>query len=539
LGSSGGDTVTVPNVVGATRSSAESTIQNYGLEVGTVTQQSSNTVAAGRVISQSPGAGNQVSLGTRVSLVISTGAQTPETTTVPDLRGKTQSNAESDLFDAGLVLGNVTQANSSTVPEGRVISHTPAAGASVQLGSAVNIVLSSGADAIRIDDISELQKIGNDPAYPINGNYELAGNISASVTASWNGGLGFAPIGTTTKKFTGRFDGRGFTISGLTINRPSEDYVGLFGYVGENTRIENVSINGGTVTGDDYVGSLCGYADGATINQSDTSASVAGDETVGCLVGFSKGLLDSCFSDGFTSGRTRVGGLVGKSMGAITNSSASGPTTGSSSYTGGLAGVNEDGTVVSCSNIGEVNSHSIAGGLIGWNDGTISTCWTNCDVSAPYGDVGGLVGHNRGTITQSLAEGDVQGGSFDVGGLVGESVNGSINQSYALGAVSGNKAVGGLVGDASRGTILHCYASGAVTASSIPGGLVGAGTPVATSSFWDIQTSGATESAGGEGLTTVQMKTRQNFKAAGWDFVSTWGINEGTSYPYLLWTTSL
>ncbi len=60
------------------------------------------------------------------------------------------------------------------------------------------IVLSIAAPAmaqIEINDIDELQLIGNDPGYPLNGDYVLGNDIDASATASWNSGAGFKPIG--------------------------------------------------------------------------------------------------------------------------------------------------------------------------------------------------------------------------------------------------------------------------------------------------------------------------------------------------------
>jgi len=67
-----------------------------------------------------------------------------------------------------------------------------------------------------------------------------------------------------------------------------------------------------------------------------------------------------------------------------------------------------------------------------------------------------------------------------------------------------------------------------------------------TSSFWDIQTSGQTISAGGTGKTTAEMKTRSTFTDAGWDFVGEtengtediWWILEGKDYPHLWWETA-
>ncbi|MDQ1256092.1 MAG: eukaryotic-like serine/threonine-protein kinase, partial [Candidatus Hydrogenedentes bacterium] len=64
----------VPDVVGLTQAAAEAAINGIGLSVGTVTQQSSATVAAGNVISQDPVAGTSVEVTTLVNLVVSTGA---------------------------------------------------------------------------------------------------------------------------------------------------------------------------------------------------------------------------------------------------------------------------------------------------------------------------------------------------------------------------------------------------------------------------------------------------------------------------------
>ena len=67
------------------------------------------------------------------------------TVSVPNVVGLTQAAATSAITGVGLVVGTVTTASSSTVPSGSVISQTPAAGTSVAAGSAVNLVVSSGA----------------------------------------------------------------------------------------------------------------------------------------------------------------------------------------------------------------------------------------------------------------------------------------------------------------------------------------------------------------------------------------------------------
>jgi hypothetical protein len=63
---------------------------------------------------------------------------------VPNLVSMTQSAAEAAIVDAGLVTGTVTQQASATVPAGSVISQSPIATTSVAVGSAVNLVVSTG-----------------------------------------------------------------------------------------------------------------------------------------------------------------------------------------------------------------------------------------------------------------------------------------------------------------------------------------------------------------------------------------------------------
>jgi hypothetical protein len=133
--------VSVPNVVGDTQAAAATAITGAGLIVGTVTTASSSTVASGNVISESPAAGTSVSPGSAVNLVVSTG---PPPVLVPSVVGDTQAAATTAITGAGLIVGTVTTAASSTVASGSVISEAPAAGTSVASGSAVTLVVSTG-----------------------------------------------------------------------------------------------------------------------------------------------------------------------------------------------------------------------------------------------------------------------------------------------------------------------------------------------------------------------------------------------------------
>ena len=133
--------VAVPNVVGLTQAAASSSIAGAGLTVGTVTMASSNTVPSGAVISESPAAATLVNPGSSVNLVVSSG---PAQVSVPNVVGNTQAAAGTAITGAGLVVGTVTMQSSGTVASGKVVSESPSAGTSVNVGSAVNLVVSTG-----------------------------------------------------------------------------------------------------------------------------------------------------------------------------------------------------------------------------------------------------------------------------------------------------------------------------------------------------------------------------------------------------------
>ncbi len=116
-----------------------------------------------------------------------------------------------------------------------------------------------------ITNWTQLQNINNSNILTQNYYFNLLNNLSSSTSDytnlasnTANGGLGWNPIGDNTNEFNGTFDGLGFTISNLYINRPTQDYVGLFGYT-NNATIKNIGLNDVDITGNSYVGGLVGY----------------------------------------------------------------------------------------------------------------------------------------------------------------------------------------------------------------------------------------------------------------------------------------
>jgi RHS repeat-associated protein len=131
----------VPHVLNLTQAEAETAILAAQLTLGTVTQESSPTVPAGKVKSQNPGAGLYLAKGTPVDLVISTG---PAMVNVPDVVGQPLETAEGLITSAGLLVGTVLQEYSDTVALGNVIRQSPAAGTVVAEMTAVGLTVSLG-----------------------------------------------------------------------------------------------------------------------------------------------------------------------------------------------------------------------------------------------------------------------------------------------------------------------------------------------------------------------------------------------------------
>ena len=225
--------------------------------------------------------------------------------------------------------------------------------------------------------------------------YTVQNDMDASDTTNWNSGAGFVPIGTLGTRFMGIFNGNGKVISNLSINRSSEDYVGLFGCVGSSGVVENLGLAGDSVTGRQWVGGLAGLSFGTVSGCYATGAVTAtGTEAVGGLVGYNQnGLVSGCY--------------------------ATGPVMGANYYGGGLVGVNHSGTVSNCYATGSVTANIFVGGLVGYiyNGGTVSGCYASGSVTG-NSFVGGLVGGNLGgsTVINSYWDTNTTGQATSDGG---------------------------------------------------------------------------------------------------------------------------
>ena len=207
----------------------------------------------------------------------------------------------------------------------------------------------------------------------------------------WNGGLGWAPIGSNASRFAAVFEGNGHVIANLFIARGSADDVGLFGVTHRSSEVRHVGLTGIDVTGAASVSGLAGSNYGS-IRGSYARGSVTGSgRAVGGLVGWNFGTVRASYADVAVTGDYYVGGLVGVNASTITASYARGGVTAGDS--------------------GEV------GGLVGWNLSTITASYARGAVTGTGADSGGLVGTNVGTVTASYWDTTTSGQSASAAGV--------------------------------------------------------------------------------------------------------------------------
>ena len=229
-------------------------------------------------------------------------------------------------------------------------------------------------------------------------------------------GKGWEPIGTALHPFAGSFNGQGYEIRDLLIDRPDEANVGLFGVLEELGVIENVGVVNGDVTGNNNTGGLVGRNDGTIINNCYYTGNVTGNDNVGGLVGYNFfGTVTDAYSTGIVTGQDNAGGLVGWNRGSMSNSYATGNVTGQVNV-GGLTGKNS-GPASNSYATGSVNGDDNVGGLVGRNDnaGTASNSYSTGSVTGNT-HVGGLVGRNAGTVSNSFWDTQTSGQDTSAGG---------------------------------------------------------------------------------------------------------------------------
>ncbi len=373
--------------------------------------------------------------------------------------------------------------------------------------------------------------------------YDKSFKLMADIDMNPTGGniLSCAPI-TENTYFTGHFDGNNHIIHNLTINS-TNDYLGLFGKIGEDAHIhhlilENVHITGGSNSSD--VGGLAGINKG-TIDNCQCIGSISGNEFIGGLCGYNNGQINACHTEGFISGSgssNNSGGLVGRNQEGYIDYCSSSCSISGAKYVGGLVGYSYGGNVNHSYSSGEITGGNYAGGLIGYcNYSQLYSCYSDSEVNGGN-YLGGLAGLGNDTIINCCySTGNVTGGDY-LGGLVGYQNGGGINNCYCQGNIAGDENIGGLIGYLYRSMVLNCYSIGLVQGDAEIGGLVGKeySSSYVAFSFWDTQASGITVSADGVGLDTDQMQSIDTYSEWGYcEHRGVWTIDDGNDYPRLAW----
>ncbi|MDY2941679.1 MAG: Stk1 family PASTA domain-containing Ser/Thr kinase [Varibaculum sp.] len=147
--SKGIEMVRVPNITGKTQRDGTAALQKAKLKVGTVSEEYSDTVAAGQVIATDPKAGQSVKHDSIVKLTVSKGK---EPVTVPDLAGSTLTEAQKVVETLKLKVSS-SENYSDTVPKGAIISQDPAAGETRYHGDEIKVVVSKGPEMVAVPDV--------------------------------------------------------------------------------------------------------------------------------------------------------------------------------------------------------------------------------------------------------------------------------------------------------------------------------------------------------------------------------------------------
>jgi filamentous hemagglutinin family protein len=351
-----------------------------------------------------------------------------------------------------------------------------------------------------VHDATALDNIRNS----LGGNYALATNLTAIGA--------FSPIGSGSQyfEFTGKFDGLGHTLAGITIN--DSRHTGLFGGI-NNSSIQNVGVIGTVTETDSVTGGLVGLSTNSQITNSFFVGSINGLRVAGGLVGGATGsTIKNSFSKGTVTATLKGGGLVGSvndstlhvTFGAntIVNSYSESNVISSGNSVGGLIGSVTVGTsgnyassVISSYATGNVTNNSTTGlytgGLVGSSyGGTYTTSYATGEVSSKGPNIGGFIGHVGSnystTIQQSYSTSNVYATGSDqigIGGFIGEHTGGplTITDSYHEGVVdahtyaTSSQTIGGFLGANNNGLIItNSYHQGAVSGTSgYIGGFIG------------------------------------------------------------------
>ncbi|WP_407399606.1 filamentous hemagglutinin N-terminal domain-containing protein [Anaerovibrio sp.] len=349
-----------------------------------------------------------------------------------------------------------------------------------------------------VNNLYQMEAIQYSDKANMSGSYAQGRTFNAADTANWNAGKGFKSIGTVDNPFKGSFTGsggsNGYSILDLTINRSTEDNIGLFG-VANGASFWSMNLVDSNIIGKNNVGGIAGQAtdhskfSSISVRKSipannviSETNNITGNDNVGGIVGeiSNGGTIRFSSNNAQIGGVDKVGGLVG-------------------SLSGEAAGGSDEGSnnnIYKSSNSGVIQSSGTsAGGLAGYINSTLNTK-DNKFATGENITTDPTENLTAVAITDSYSNGKVSG-TTDVGGIVGTLENGTIQYTYntnenaalssssvvseasvgagtsVYGKVNGNTNVGGIVGNMTGGIIDQSYNAGNIEGSTNVGGVVG------------------------------------------------------------------
>jgi hypothetical protein len=199
----------------------------------------------------------------------------------------------------------------------------------------------------------------------------LAGNIDMTKYDNW------VPIGDSANPFAGTFNGDGYVISNLTINRPDADRQGLFGCI-LGGKVQNLGLANVNIKGRDHIGGVAGEINfNSNVANSYSTGVVIGRERVGGMIGsiYENSNVTNSYSTGTVNGHEGIGGIAGGVYESNIANSYSANAVSGYDIVGGLAGALRAGTVANCAALNsEVKASKNSGRVVSnaWNRFTLS-----------------------------------------------------------------------------------------------------------------------------------------------------------------------
>ena len=256
---------------------------------------------------------------------------------------------------------------------------------------------------------------GGCPASGCNG-YELTRNLNFDTNSNgrfdegdqfWNEGKGFEPIGNWNLKFIAQFNGNGFGIYNLNIQRPGQSFASLFGYA-EQSYIHSLKLTADLATGKES-GALLGYGWETRVEniQADVQVSSPGHEYIGGLIGVADNmLLSNIRLKAVIQSGDKSGGMVGQMQDSTLNKSALFIRISGNKTVGGLTGTTSDSEIHDVFVATQVNADVWAAALSGGSsDSQYQNIRTSGQVTiadSKYATAGGVVSSTRNDIFKNI-----------------------------------------------------------------------------------------------------------------------------------------